>query len=522
MPDYSSAVTSRPQSPAPRIRRGRARGAARSWFRPTWWLPFLGFFLLCAGWALAAPYDASPDEAQHIIRAAAVARGEIAPKPEMVPSGTGAYQNVPATLVRDNCWAFDAAVSAACAKAPEGDEHVVRAATRAGRYNPVFYAVVGWPLALWPNWLGVTLARLIGAGLVSALLASAAHSAAAWTRHRIMGAGVLVAVTPITVHLSGSVNPNGVEIAAGMALIAALIPTMLDPEQPLRRAAMVQIGIAGSVLMTLRALGPLWCAAIVGIMLVPAKRERLRALLRFRPFWWAAGALTVTGAAGALWTVVMKTSELSPVGGGDITFAQAFRHEVVVQWAGYMQEMIGIPSWLDTRLPNTPYYLWYLALGVLALAGFAFAGWADRWRLFAFAAVPFAVVTLSDSFAAAKVGFAGQGRYLLPVAVGVPLLGAFLLGRSGVLDRARSASLFRVLAVLVLPLQLVFLGYTMIRWQAGQGIALTYTPVNPLNGTWHPPAGSGTALAAAAVGCLLLGAWAWTGIGRAKDAAVES
>ncbi|WP_316529115.1 DUF2142 domain-containing protein [Kitasatospora brasiliensis] len=474
---------------------------------------------MCAGWALAAPYDASPDEAQHIIRAAGVARGEFAPKPETVPTGTGAYQNVPATLVRDNCWAFNEAVSAACAQAPEGDEHVVRAATRAGRYNPVFYAAVGWPLALWPNWLGITLARLISAGLVSALLASAAHSAVAWTRHRITAAGVLVAVTPITVHLAGSVNPNGVEIAAGMALIAALIPTMLDPEQPLRRAAMVQIGIAGSTLMTLRALGPLWCAAIVGIMLVPAKRERLRALLRFRPARWAAGSLAVTGAVGVLWTVAMKTSELSPVGGGDVSFAQGLRHEVVLQWAAYTQEMIGILSWLDTKLPSTPYFLWYLALGALILPGFAFAGRGDRWRMLAFFAVPFGVVTISDAIAAHEVGFAGQGRYLLPVAVGVPLLGAFLLGRSGVLDQNRSASLFRVLALLVLPIQLAFLGYTMIRWQAGQGHALTYTPLNPLAGSWHPPTGSATALGAAVLGCAVLGVWAWTSIRRTKVAA---
>ncbi|MFJ9840610.1 DUF2142 domain-containing protein [Kitasatospora sp. NPDC101155] len=498
----------------------RSGRSSRPLFRRTWWTAFIGFFLLCAGWALAAPYDASPDEAQHIIRAAGVARGEFAPKPEAAGGGTGAYQHIPVSLVRDNCWAFHPDKSAACAKAPGGDEHVEKVATRAGRYNPVFYAVVGWPLALWPNWLGVTLARLISAGLVSALLACAAHSMVAWTRHRIAAAGVLAAVTPITAHLAGSVNPNGVEIAAGLALIAALIPTMLEPEQPLRRAAMVQIGIAGSVLMTVRALGPLWCAAIIGIMLVPATRERLRALLRFRPTWWAAAALFVTGAAGALWTVVMKASELAPVGAPpELTLAQGLRHEVIVRWPNYFTELIGVPSWLDTYLPNTAYDAWYLALGSLILPAFAFGRWSDRWRLFLFFIVPFGVISLSDAIGAHKYGFGAQGRYLLPVAIGVPVLAAYLLGRRDVLDRARSARLVRTIAVVVLPLQLAFLAYTMIRWQAGVGTSLTYTPLNPLAGTWHPPAGSATALLTAVAGCVVLGFWAWTSTGRRAEAA---
>ncbi|MEU8921666.1 DUF2142 domain-containing protein [Kitasatospora sp. NPDC048545] len=509
-----------PPSPAASGSGHDSRGSGHLLFRRTWWTAFIGFFLVCAGWALASPYDASPDEREHIIRAVGVARGEFAPKPEAAGGGIGAFQNVPASIVRDNCWWFDPTKSAACAKAPGGeDQHVERVGTRAGRYNPVYYALVGWPMALWPNWLGLTLARLVSAGLVAALLASAAHSLVAWTRHRIAAAGLLVAVTPITAHLAGSINPNGIEIAAGVALVAALIPTLLDPEQPLRRAAMVQIGIAGSVLMTVRALGPLWCAAILGIMLVPAKRERLKQLLRFRPAWWTVGALGAAGAAGALWTVVMKASELMPVQvPPGITVPKALRHEVIVRWPDYFTEVIGVPSWLDTHLPATAYYLWYLAIGCLVLPALAFGAWSDRWRVLAFFLAPFAVITLSDAISAHKVGFVGQGRYLLPVAVGVPLVAAFVLGRRGVLEGARSASLVRTIALLVLPLQLAFLGYTMIRWQAGVGTSVDYTPLNPLAGAWHPPAGSATALLTAAVGCVVLGIWAWTSTGSRAGA----
>ncbi|MBO1413411.1 DUF2142 domain-containing protein [Streptomyces sp. FH025] len=514
-------MTTPPASAASRSGDGSDR-SGRLLFRRTWWTAFIGFFLVCAGWALAAPYDASPDEREHIVRAVGVARGEFAPKPEAAGGGTGAFQHVPASIVRDNCWWFDPTKSAACAKEPGGDQQIERVGTRAGRYNPLYYALVGWPMALWPNWLGLTLARLVSAALVSALLASAAHALVAWTRHRVAAAGVLVAVTPITAHLAGSINPNGIEIAAGVALIAALIPTMLDPEQPLRRAAMVQIGIAGAVLMTVRSLGPLWAAVIVGIMLIPAKRERLKQLLRFRPAWWAAGTLFLTGAAGALWTVVMKASEMMPVQvPPGITVPKAIRYEVIVRWPEYFTELVGVPSWLDTRLPGTAYYLWFLAIGCLVLPAVAFGTWSDRWRVFAFFLAPFGAITLSDAMEAHKVGFAAQGRYMLPVVVGVPLLAAFVIGQRGGLSPARSASLVRTVALVVLPLQLAFLAYTMIRWQAGVGNSVDYTPLNPLSGTWHPPTGSATALLTGVAGCLVLGYWAWTSTGRRAEAARE-
>ncbi|BFV58771.1 hypothetical protein KCMC57_up38750 [Kitasatospora sp. CMC57] len=512
MSSYSPPSVPQSSPSAPGSNRRRAQGRKRQSFRRSWWTAFIGFFLLCAGWALAGPYDASPDEAQHIVRAAGVARGEFAPKPEAADMGTGAFQNIPKSLVRQNCWYFEPSKSAACAEAPGGDQQVERVATRAGRYNPVYYAVVGWPLNPWPNWVGVTLARLINAALVAALLASAAYSAVAWTRHRVMAAGVLAAVTPMTIHLAGSVNPNSVEIAAGAALFAALIPTLLDPEAPLRRAAMVQIGIAGSVLVTLRALGPLWCLVIFAVMLIPTKRERIAQLLRSVAFRWAAGVVFVTAVAGAAWTVAMRVAELGSLAAPPkMTFAQGIRQEVIVRWPDYVVQMIGVPSWLDTYLPGSAYHLWLLALGCLLLLAMACGRWVDRWRMFAVFAAAFGATTLSDVIGAHKYGFVAQGRYMLPVMVGLPILAAFVLGRREILNEARSASLVRAFALLLLPLQLAFLAYTMVRWQSGLGSSLTYTPLNPLAGSWHPPTGSATALLAAAVGCLLLGVWAWNG-----------
>ena len=61
---------------------------------------FAAFLLIGAGWALVAPLDQVPDEADHVYRAAAVVRGEIFPHIVTYDHGTGAITNVPVSLMR--------------------------------------------------------------------------------------------------------------------------------------------------------------------------------------------------------------------------------------------------------------------------------------------------------------------------------------------------------------------------------------------------------------------------------------
>ncbi|MDH6111016.1 hypothetical protein P3T36_005920 [Kitasatospora sp. MAP12-15] len=483
----------------------------RSRKRYTWLVAFLGFFFLAAGWALAAPFDGTPDEGEHVVRAYGVASGDFAPAPTTAGLGTGAFQTVPASLVRVNCWFFHPDTTAACAVPPGGSTHLVKTPTRAGRYNPVYYLVVGWPLLLWPTMKGVLAARLVSAALSAAMLAIAADSAVRWTRHRVMLAGVLAAVTPITLSLAGAVNPNGLEIAAGVALSALLIPILLDPEVPLRRASLVQVAVVGAVLMFLRALGPLWCVAIVGILLVPTHRALLDRLWRSKPARWATGAIVAAGLFGVAWTVIMKASQLAVLKlGPTYGFQDILRFEFFNRWGNYVNEMIGVMSWLDTDLPGPVYTIWYMVLGVLVVGALAFGTRTDRWRMFAFFAVTFGVPTVSEIMTVNQYGFAAQGRYMLPIAVAMPIFGAFVLGHRRVLNEKHSAGLTRLVAVVVVTLQLVFLWWTMLRWQIGQSVMMADTHLNPLAGTWHPEVGSLAPLLAAVLGAVLMIGYAWT------------
>jgi hypothetical protein len=170
----------------------------------------VGYFVLGAAWAFAGPYNSSADEQDHIIRAAGVAAGQWAPKPEDVAYHTGAMQTVPKSLNRGYCWHFYTDRSAACETGVYDDETPEPIATKVGRYNPVYYAVVGWPLRISPTMHGLWGARLISCLLVAGLLALAASGALRWFRHGIALTGVVLMATPAVLNNAGTVNPSSV------------------------------------------------------------------------------------------------------------------------------------------------------------------------------------------------------------------------------------------------------------------------------------------------------------------------
>ena len=495
-----------PPPNSPSRKNGKPPAYAVSRRRPRlprrWLTAFAGIFLLGAAWAFATPYDGTPDEMQHIMRASGVVHGDIAPEGITFESGTdgkrtitdqatGAEQTVAKSLVRENCWAFSSNRTVACAQEPGGDDTLVKVPTRAGRYNPVYYLLVGWPLALSPDWTGVMGARLTSLALTSALLSAALVAVTSWTRRRLMIAGAIAALTPITMHMSAAVNPSGLEIAAGFALFATLTPIFLDPGAPVRRPALVVALIAALTIVTLRSLGPAWLVIILLVLAVPRGRLLLKRAWARRGTRAGLVAVALAAVAGAAWTVVMRVNEAAPQADTpDFSFLGAVKVEIVLRWGDYLTEMIGRTSWLDVTMPFSMYYLWYSFLAALVLPALMLARRADRVRLACLIALVFLVPTVSDAWGAAEYGFMAQGRYLLPFAVGVPMIAALALDRIALLDRARTTRVIRSFALVLWPAQLVFLVYTMVRWQSGVRNNVSHVRVNPLNGPWHPPLGS--------------------------------
>jgi Predicted membrane protein (DUF2142) len=222
--------------------------------------------------------------------------------------------------------------------------------------------------------------------------------------------------------------------------------------------------------------------------------------------YWAIGVVAA-GAVGAAWALLSKAAEPNPyfnrataeMGPAQIVWAE------IQRWPDYISEMVGVTSWLDAKMPALAYVLWPVLVGAIVLWGYLFGDRWDRLRMIALGTfgvlVPMALaVRYTNTF-----GFITQGRYLLPLLVGLPLLGAFLIGEAG-LAEDRTRTLIRTYALLLLPTHLLALAFTMMRWQRGQARG---SGLNPLTGSWQPPLGSVTPLLAAILGIAIIGALVW-------------
>ena len=459
-----------------------------------WLLAFVGFFLLHASWAFAAPYDGPPDEQAHALRAAAVAHGEILPLADHV-------QETPRSLFREHCFEMYVQIAADCAVEPGGDETWTPQITSASYYNPVYYAVLGWPLAVWPDWTGILLGRLLTGAAMAALLASAVVAACRWTRHRGVLAGLVVAVTPMIAHLGGAINPNGLEITAGVALFCGLLPLLHEPQEKLNRAAVALVGISASILVTPRSLSLMWLGIIGVVMLIGASRARVRALLRERLVrgWLVVVALSVL--ASAAWTLLVRPNRL-PEGSTGLTFQEILRGAFLDMWPNVANQMVGVMGFAETLQPRLVYVAWFMAAGLLVLGGFALGDRIDRLRMLVLGVATFVPLVVQEILLADQIGFFNQGRYFLPGAVGLPILGAHALARRG-LSPANMRSITRMFATVLVPIQLLCLAFTMCRWQSGGQI------LNPLKGSWMPPLGPVLPLAAGALAVAVLLTMHW-------------
>ncbi|GIG61297.1 hypothetical protein Lfu02_56690 [Longispora fulva] len=496
---------------------------ARPGGRRLWLLAFVGFFLVIGAWAVAAPYDGPPDEPAHSVRAAGVAGGDVMPEPADAFAGTGAFQVVPKGIkgtLETGCWYHGQPDhSAACAAAPSADRELVSKPTSAGRYNPLYYAIVGGPLRLWPGWPGLILARLLSAALSAALLASAFTVLARWSRYGLMLGGLLAVTSPIVGHMSGAINPSGAEICAGIALFAAGIPLFLGPARGPVRPLVWLVGISAVLLVTVRSMGPMLAAIGLGVLLLPLGWRKVTTLWRTPLIrWWGLGIAVAVGLSGA-WILVEKSSVLVP-----LRFATPLRPTQAMwaelsRWEQYLQQLVGVTGWLDTRVPGPFYAVWTCVAGGLVLVGFAFGARADRWRILALVAGGGGLLSAIQVINVNTYGFITQARYMMPLLVGVPLLGAFVIERrTASAEMARR--LTRMIVVVLLPIHLVFLWYTMIRWQRGikvnrPGIA----DLNPFGGAWTPPLGSVLPLVAMVVGLAVIGWLTWRGPARAAAVA---
>jgi hypothetical protein len=168
----------------------------------------------------------------------------------------------------------------------------------------------------------------------------------------------------------------------------------------------------------------------------------------------------------------------------ELTFPVAAKHTLALS-VDYLRQMVGFFGWLDVRPPFHLAGLWFIPVLALIAAAALAGKLRDVAALVLLAGSVIAIPVLAQGRQAASLGYIWQGRYLLAVAVGLPLLAAAILAkrepRRGWLKQVVSRL---PLAVTASTLLLGFLMFytTLRRYAVG-----TRGSMLLLNPAWTPP-----------------------------------
>jgi hypothetical protein len=455
-----------------------------------------------------------------VIRAASVARGELVGDKEdglpeydrvvtvpqhLVKPGDNAFYPEPDLFVP--CYAYQPDQSASCFGSLPAASGSVRAPTSVGLDLPVFYAVVGLPSLVTSTSSGVYLMRIVSALICAALLASALMSLRSVVPGWLAASGLGFALTPMTAFLAGTVNPNGLEICAAIgawasgAVLAHNASTRVDPLL-VRRTA-----IAMAVLVLMRGLSPLWLGIIGVTCLALASRAGLRNLAASASVrrW---GVLVIGASLFTVaWVLIVRPLDNLYRHGpdpGPVGVSTLFRRSFATSFDQY-RTMIGKVGWLDTSVPVLTYALWTVVLGALVVLAIAFASRRHAAIVVALAGLSIIVPVLIDVSQARKIGLGWQGRWTLPLAVGVPIVAALALAwsaRRKVLERPWVPV---VLAACFVVGQFAAFAQTLRRYTVGAHGPLDFW----LHPSWSPPVPTWLLLGAALVVLVALATLIW-------------
>ena len=405
-------------------------------------LVLLATLLAQAAWILAVPPFRGMDEFDHAFRASGVASGQWRLH-DQAAGGRGLLVDVPDDLVaasKGQCEGLAYIVPETCAGDGPGTEPgTVRATTSAANYEPVFYWVVGTAGEPFTGANSLYAMRAMAALLCAIVLALAAWCLTTWVRGWWAFVGLFVGLTPTLIYSTTIAAPNGLEMAAGVCLWAALLglggrdttgsttgaalagTALVRRERWLLAAATLSVVL----LAGLRALGPLWVVLILAcVTALRGPRSMLDVARRHRGQIALAGTLAVAvSVAVLLWnrgnvpiTPGAKNHDI------DASWGQ------VVRWPNWILGSIGAFPYRDQPAPLTVHLL--VLLVMLAMLVVAVRR-AHHGRVAVVLATTLCFVVPSVLVAISLQGRGGmwQGRYDLPFTAGVMLLTGLVLDR---------------------------------------------------------------------------------------------
>jgi len=474
--------------------------------RPSWipWLTFaLALWTAGFAWAITGPPFAVADEPAHFIKGAAVWRGQLSadPGPERIGELVEVPKQVAYSAALAGCVA-DAPNKPACAAHLRGGHETVQATTQVGEYPPMFYVLTGWPTMLALSDVSLYAGRLVSTTATTALLVAATWALAQLVGRRTAMAGMLVAATPMVVYLGAALNPSGMEAAAGIAVwcFGLLALRRLADQAPVTVPVAVGWTLAASVLAAARWTGPILLGAIMFAVLLTQPLGSLpdlcRGAWRDRPLRWSiAGSLVVV----ALSTAFIATRPRLLLLPGFMPPAEQGSGAILVgETPLYLTQMIASMGWLEVPPPTFTLLAWAMLLGTLIGA----AVLVDDRRLLRAMALA-AVVVVAAPFTTIgnleEMGLHFQGRYMLAVAAGIPILALVAIADGERAGRLRAERLPFLLAPVAAVGHVVAFVWAQRRYAVGADGPLSYLT----DAEWSPPGGNGVLLAVFALAMVL-------------------
>lgn len=448
-----------------------------------WLGRFIAFSVLLGGWAVSLPDFSGPDEPAHVLRAAAVAGGDLETDPRDLGDGESVVTGIPRSLTLGSaiavCYVFDPTTTP-CGPPFVEDGTPSEAVTTAGSAPPLFHGLVGPPLRAEPDARGLLLARLVNAAACAALLATAAAFALRARRRAFLLAGLGVAVTPMACYLATIINPSGIEIAAGIATWVLLLVAARE-ERPLSTGMAAALVAAGSVLVLSRALSAMFFVLIVATVVLALGWRAFDP--RRRQVQVAVGVLGVAFVAAAAWVLSHDPTALVPA----LVIQPASLFSKLMQSIGKtgsnLEQMIAAFGWLDVRSPRGVHFAWlFVAATLVLLAMHATRQVRARLALVAVIVASFAIPIVIEVRGYDEYGLIWQGRYILPIAVGIPLLSGVLLDRSPAPLRTLLERPRRTLILVLWVAHCAAFWFLLRRYSMGADASV----VIPLHPEWSP------------------------------------
>lgn len=478
-----------------------------------WWVSFCSLFLMSSLWAVGQPAFTGFDEVSQFARVASVARLQLFPTSNPVGEGRFFEVELPeqyATVwVSNACMNFNPDAPSGCVPPLQADDGPVRRTfTPYGNYPPLYYTLVSLPTLVLPVAKGVWAVRLLGAAICSACVASAL--AAAWShRRRALTLSMAVVLTPSVVSLHALVNPNGLEVAGAILTWTAGL-VLISTESRCRRDYW-RLALGVVVLGSARPTSLLWVGCVAAVLALWAGWRRSWELVRSDAARRPLIVMGVVALLDAAWVYQAHYGETTawtslyalPGQSGSWYLREAFERT-----GTHLVEMVARFGYLDVGAPWFVYVAWALALGALVV-GVVVAR--DRRGLLALGVLVGLVLVAPPVLEAAEIAtinFWWQGRYALPLAVGLPLLAGATLDRRG---KQAAASRGTLVVFPVLGVASLSAFYWMLhRFTVGDAAAawtLTDAPVSPVLSPGSPRFGPWLLLGLVGVSTAVSLAW---------------